>query len=139
MKKVTMFFLSMFIIIIMSMICFGCNISDSDKNNTDTGNNIPSLGGNNSPSIGDDNGTGDNDIPDNGNNGNSNPQTKPSPAKGYARNLVPYKGVQEINDLQFANSINLNNEYYLYYFKLGTIQAVLRLPLNKKSILDLVF
>lgn len=38
--------------------------------------------------------------------------------------IVAYQGVQQENDLTFANSINVDNEYCIYYFYLGTISNV---------------
>lgn len=38
------------------------------------------------------------------------------------QNVKTYLGVQDKNDLEFANSVNLDDKYHLYYFKLGTIQ-----------------
>lgn len=93
MKKFTKLFFSMIVLPILSMTVISCNLNTSDN-----------------PPVTD-------EIPNTGENDDSNSQIN----LAYARNIEPYKGVQEINDLQFANSINLDDEYYLYYFKLGTI------------------
>lgn len=39
----------------------------------------------------------------------------------FSSQISTYKGVQTNNGLELANSININDKYYLYYFKLGTI------------------
>ena len=38
--------------------------------------------------------------------------------------IVAYQGIQQEDSLTFANAINIDNEYYFYYFYLGTISKV---------------
>lgn len=41
-----------------------------------------------------------------------------------AGEIVAYQGVQQENELTFANAINIDNKYFIYYFFLGTISKV---------------
>ncbi len=38
--------------------------------------------------------------------------------------IVAYQGAQQDNGLTFANAINIDNQYYFYYFYLGTVSKV---------------
>lgn len=50
--------------------------------------------------------------------------------------IEAYKGTQLNDELSFANAINIDNEYYFYYFYLGTISSV---PINTSVALQYKF
>lgn len=57
-------------------------------------------------------------------NPNDNPESSIIHPVNTTGKLIAYQGVQQENDLTCVNSININNEYFFYYFYLGTISKV---------------
>lgn len=58
------------------------------------------------------------------NNDNTNPENQKFNTTNMSGKLVAYQGVQQEDSLTFANAINIDNQYFFYYFYLGTISKV---------------
>ncbi len=116
MRKLCVYIFSL-ILTFAIFILSGCG-SYGFNDLTDTSKD-PSNGSGSSDSNGSDtNGNTNNDNSDNESDGNDIVEGIFQP---IAQKLPVYNGVQIDDGLNFVNSVNLDNRYHIYYFKLGTI------------------